>query len=150
MRLAGYLVMSAAIASASTAQRPMRVLLLPPSGVGEATIAWDAYGTPIILDPITDATARKLSALSRPKSCRDGVIYQATVLIDSLRHLPKWANGVARDSKRADLLDVVRTYPTRRSDAQLRPLLNEVALGGGELCRVDNMGHLQAIAMHKP
>lgn len=148
MRVAQYFVLLAAIASASIAQRPTRVLLLPPSGVGQATIAWDGNGTPIILDPITDATVRKLHALPRPKRCRDGVIYQATILIDSLRHVQKWANGMSRDSMRADLLDVVQTYPTRRSDAQLRPLLIEV-LGEGQFCRVDNAGHLQAIATPK-
>lgn len=149
MRVAGYFVFIAAIASASGAQRPLRILLLPPSHVGEATIAWDGHGTPMILDPITDATARKLFALSRPKKCRDGVIYQATVLIDSLRQVTKWANGMNRNSMRADLVDVVRTYPTRRGEADLRPLLNEVDLGSGALCRVDENGHLQALAKHK-
>ena len=151
--LIGSGVMIAAISSVPSADRTedrppsaeVHGLMLANHGPGTATITWDEHGAPIITAPLTDDLARRLDALSRPRQCLGGVIYEATFVVGSRESIPASQIGSEAGGTRADLLDIIQTLPTRRPDTELHRLLNKVDLSGISICRADGRGKVHPL-----
>jgi len=143
MRIALLLIL---LCSCSTEQGPrgrqVEGLLLATPAADVAIFAWDEHGTPIVTIPSTDKVVRQLDALSSSKCI--AVIYDATFVIAAQR--------LARDSAPrskvylANLLEIVRAEPTRRSDKDLRQILNQANISADGMCSAGKAGQLHLIS----
>jgi hypothetical protein len=101
-------------------------------GGDESVLVWNEHGKPDALIPDNQTVIGQLDKLTRSEPDCVGALYDATWVIGGPK---EYRSHFGKRVTKTPLLSIVRADLTKRSEAELRPILHKADLSASGVCR---------------